>query len=72
MQGRTPRTTRKLKKDGKSIHYHHSLAMFNADEFHDISSSILLDICLARVRCCNFAALGYLSWLNAWRDSDRS
>ena len=64
-------TTHTFKQDSKSIRYHYTVALSNGDQLHYTSSSILLDICLARVQCCNFAALRNIYWLNALRDFDR-
>ena len=47
-------------------------ALINAVQRHYISLPILHDICLARVRCFSFTALGYISWMSGWRDLDRS
>ena len=69
---RAPQTTHKLRKGGKSNLYHHNLPLSNADQCHDISLSILLGICLARMRRCHFDALLYLSRLDALHDLDRS
>ena len=65
-------TMSKLEEGGKSSLRHHSLAPINANQLQGSSSSFMFDICLARARRCNFAALRNISWLNALRDLDRS